>query len=133
MFSIIPFNDLIISAVLITGGWSAEQSAEIYHPDRDTPCVLPDLPDQRATHTQDGSLICGGELESRRSCRRWNAGAWDLVTESLTKQRGAHTSWTPTDGSVTYLMGGYGSEITSEDITKDNSVSAPFTLQHKTA
>ena len=130
-FKIKPF---CFSAVLITGGSGARQSAEIYHPDRDSACVLPDLPDERYGHTQDGSLLCGGG-ETRKSCRRWNPenGVWDLVTESLTKQRGAHISWTPTDGSVTYLMGGYGSKITSEVITQDNSVSAPFTLQHKTA
>ena len=73
---------MIASAVLITGGGSAE----IYHPDRDSVCVLPDLPDSRLSHTQDGSLMCGG-WELCRSCRRWNpeSGAWDLVTEALTE------------------------------------------------
>ena len=112
------------------------QSAEIYHPDRDTPCVLPDLPYSHSEHTQDGSLVCGGS-RTRRSCRRWNAdtGAWDLVTESLTKIRMRHISWTPTDGSVTYLMGGYlGSQSskTSEAIDQDNGVTSSFPLKHRT-
>ena len=114
--------------MLLTGGMFAYNSAEIYHPDRDSACVLPDLPDELVGHTQDGSLMCGG-WNTRRSCRRWNpeTGAWDLVTESLTEERVYHNSWTPADGSVTYLMGN-----TSEVIRQDNSVSASFTMQHQT-
>ena len=136
MFKIPNLIGHIISAVLITGGDGTEQSAEIYHPGRDTPCVLPDLPDRRSYHTQDGSLVCGDlylHAESRRSCHRWNAdtGTWDLVTESLTEKRMGHISWTPVDGSATYLMGGWESEKTSEVINKDNSVTSSFLLQHK--
>ena len=59
--------------------------------------------------------------------------AWgDLVTESLTKYRRGHTSWTPVDGSVTYLMGGGGSPKTSEAIDKDNGVTSTFPLKHWT-
>ena len=71
-----------MSAVLITGGFGlgTKNSAEVYHPDRDTPCVLRDLPDQRVHHTQDGSLVCGGRW-TLRSCQKWNpdTGGWDLV------------------------------------------------------
>ena len=135
MLSIIPFFG-IIPAVLITGGRVAYQkkSAEIYHPGSDSPCILPDLPNSFASHTQDGSLVCGGDNYAYRSCLRWNAdtGAWDLVTESLTENRRDHISWTPVDGSVTYLMGGEDSEKTSEAIDQDNSVTSSFPLQHKT-
>ena len=66
------------TAVLITGGQGARQSAEIYHPERDSACVLPDIPDRRQGHTQDGSLLCGDFRRS--SCRRWNPdtgpGTW---------------------------------------------------------
>ena len=63
----------IISAVLISEG---NDDAEIYHPDRDSPCVLPNIPDRRYYHTyrsqaQDGSLMCGG-YKTPISCRRWN-------------------------------------------------------------
>ena len=123
-------------AVLITGGVSASasQSAEIYHPDRGFVCVLPELPDRRKGHTQDGSLMCGG-FSTRRSCRKWNpdTGAWDLVTDALTEDRVSHTSWTP-DSSVTYLIGGWWSEDTSEAITHYTSkVSTSYPLKHRTA
>ena len=79
-YQIKPFR---FSAVLITGGgWDAWQSAEIYHPGRDSACILPDLPVQRY----------GNHL------------AWDLVTESLTEERYTHISWTPADGPLTYLL-----------------------------
>ena len=121
------------SAVLITGGDEAWQKAEIYHPGSGSKCVLPDLLDDRYSHTQDGGLVCGGWY-TPRSCKRWNAdmGTWDLVTESLIEQRYYHTSWTPADGSVTYLMGGRGSGRTSEIIDKHNVVRASFPLKHWT-
>ena len=56
-------------------------------------------------------------------------------TEILTVERMDHTSWTPADGSVTYLMGGWDSGNTTEVIkdfghffTKDKG----FPLQHNT-
>ena len=122
------------TAVLITGSWDgAAQSAEIYHPDRKSACIIPDLPDRRAYHTQDSTLVCGG-FWTRRSCRRWNAdtGAWDLVTESLTEKRWDHISWTPADGSVTYLMGGYSCDNTSDVIDNDGSVSTSFPMRNST-
>ena len=124
---------MFTSAVLITGGYE-EQSAEIYQPHRDRSCVLPDLPKERYGHTQDGSLLCGGETAPDRSCRRWNSktGSWDMVPESLTEKRDFHISWTPADGSVTYLLGGARSKNTSEVIDYYNDVRASFPLQHDT-
>ena len=118
--------------MLITGGNGAEQSAEIYHPDRDSACVLPDLPDERNFHSQDGSLLCGG-LSTLGSCLRWNPemGDWENMTESLTVERAGHISWTPADGSVTFLMGGK-DYITSEVIDSDNNVRVSFRLKHTT-
>ena len=128
---------IITLAVLISGGnGNGANSVEIYHPDRDSACVLPDIPDRRVGHTQDGSLLCGGGgWYTGRTCHRWNpdTGAWDLVIESLTEGRWAHNSWTPADGSVTYLMGGrWGSTKTSEAIDKDNGVTTSFPLEHET-
>merc|ERR1712150_200369 len=117
------------------------QSAEGYHPDRHTPCVLrgvtgvTGVTDYTSHHTQDGKLLCGGIYTPGRSCWRWNAdsGAWDLVIKSLLiEQRYGHVSWTPVDGSVTYLMGGHVSMKTSEVIDKDNGVTSSFPLKHST-
>ncbi len=130
-------NDHVISAVLISGGWVAgtpDTSAEIFHPDRESSCVLPDMPKARIYHTQDGSLVCGGKM-APRSCHRWNpdTGAWDLVTEALTEPRVYHTSWTPVYGSVTYLIGSYWPENdkTTESIDIDNGVRPLFPLKYR--
>ena len=140
--------------MLITGGWGAGRdtdhkllsettadrgyyqqlrSAEIYHSARDTPCVLPLLPELRIYHDQDGSLVCGGK-HTDESCRKWNpnTGDWDLVTESLIQYRRGHTTWTPLDGSGTYLMGGYYSGQTSEVLDLENNVRSSFPLKYDT-
>ena len=58
-------------------------------------------------------------------------GAWDLLTEPLTWFRQHHTSWTPANGSVTYLMGGSPSAYPSEVVDLDNGrVNESFPLQH---
>ena len=138
--------------MLITGGtgeFGVTRTAEIYHPPSpslplppgDSPCVLKTLPEGRHQHTQDGSLVCGGsrsgielwKKKTPRSCHKWNpdTGAWDLVTEALTEDRVCHTSWTPADGSVTYLMGGR-SYKTSGVIDRNNSqVRTAFPLMHE--
>ena len=131
--------------MLITGGGGGiGQLAEIYHSDTpESPCVLnTEIPDLRWLHTQDGTLLCGGE-DSTGSCQRWNAdtGAWDLVTEEglmypvrLTEERWGHISWTPADGSVTYLMGGWRDPgYTSEMLEHDtNKVSTSFPMKYHT-
>ena len=138
--------DHIISAVLITGGdsYGARQSAEIYHPNRGSPCIITNIPDERKRHSLDGLLMCGGiyfYYGQRKTCRRWtpDTGAWDLVTKTLTGERSGHISWTPADGSVTYLIGGYDeyhAADTSDILQHDNnkvSTSPSFPLKHKTS
>ena len=116
-------------AVLITGGQFTDQSAEIYHPNREYPCILPNIP-AYYRHSQDGSLTCGGRYTDR-SCWRWNNGTWDLVTKSLPERRWNPISWTPADGSVTYLMGGYWSGSTSEVIdNRSGGVKNSFRLKY---
>ena len=101
------------SAVLITGGYGAAQSAEIYHPDRDSVCVLPDLPDGRYHHTQDGSLLCGG-MFTPRSCLGWNpdTGAWDLETWLTSSHYGLACSIPDPDTDTAVVTGGRGTLTT---------------------
>ena len=124
--------------MVITGSsndYDTGHTAEIYHPDRDTPCVLPDLPHWLEYHTQDGSLMCGGGY-TEISCWRWNpdTGAWDELANSLAQARYGHVSWTPADGSGTYLIGGnfYDSQRTSEIVDTDGNIRSSFSLKYKT-
>ena len=71
-------------AVLITGGGilsfdptEAQKSAEIFLPNSNTSCSLPDLPDKRFAHIQDGPLLCGGygtEKNASNGTRKMEVG-----------------------------------------------------------
>ena len=131
-------TDHVVSAVLITGGDGAGKSAEIYHSDRDSYCILPDLPEWREHHTQDGSLMCGGGYgKTTTSCGRWNpdTGAWDLMPELLIGFEPYHTSWTPADGSKTFLMGGWSrkNSVFLNRQSRGYAVGSSFPLQHTTS
>ena len=118
--------------VLITGG-SDRKSAEIYNPATNpTGCSLPQLPEIRAEHSQDGGLTCGGnDPSARNTCVKWNpaSGAWDQTPFTLKESRVHHVSWATPTG--VYLMGGEYSPKTSEKVTADSSV-LNFTLKYDT-
>ena len=72
---------------------------------------MPDINDGLRQHTQDGSLICGGDDEWEnhyQSCSKWNSdsGLWNWKFVTLPRIRQSHVSWTPQSGVGTYLMGG---------------------------
>ena len=97
--------DIILVAVLITGG-EGESTAELFLPFAGTSCVLPSLPDNRARHTVDNNIICGGKF--RYNCLKWSpdTGSWEALL-TLDIYRTEHVSWTPECGRGTYLMGGW--------------------------
>ena len=133
--SIITLNEFhFISAVLITGGSSATRSAEVYHPATGGSCRLPDLPDDRYSHTQDGALTCGGARQ-RTSCLKWSpdSGTW-TPSHTLTDYRAEHVSWTPDPSLGTYLIGGGdgGIDPRSELVKPDGSVEQGFSLKYDT-
>ena len=119
--------------VLITGGTGAEKSAEIFNPASDpTSCSLPELPEIRSTHSQDGGLTCGGNGPSaNNTCVKWNpaSGSWEQTPFTLLEPRIFHVSWeTPTG---VYLIGGDSSPKTTEKVTADGSVLG-FNLKYDT-
>ena len=118
--------------VLITGGNSALNTAELYVPSRGASCNLPSLPDLRVAHTvTKGGLICGG-LNTPNSCLQWSpdTGTWE---EALTLDVGrhSHVSWTPSSGNTgTYLMGGAYSQKTTTLVNNDGSQMPGFPLKY---
>lgn len=93
---------LIYPALLITGGLHSDRKAEVFFPPYS--CKLPDLPESRYYHTQNGFLTCGGG-NSQKTCNKWDpeTGTWPL-SHNLPSGR-SELSWTT--GSGTYLIGGY--------------------------
>ena len=77
-------------AILITGGYDAKQSAEIFLPWQNSTCELPALPDERASHVQSGKMLCGGEY-TRRSCVQWSVQQGGWVTLPLNLPKGERT------------------------------------------
>ena len=125
-----------VSAVLITGGYlSADtRTAEIYNPLTNTSCLLPQLPEDRTFHTQDGELACGGGVFASNTnlhCVKWipAAGTW-TQSHTLRQRRRDHVSWATASG--VYLIGGYYSGRTSEKVKVDGSVEDGFGLQYDT-
>ena len=127
------------SAILITG-WKVGpylRSAEIYLPSTNIFCFLPDLPEWRVFHTQDGPWACGGlgsrhPVKSQKSCDYWSEGSWSEGYR-LREWKIGHVSWVTASGL--YLMGGYytKSKMTSELVKEDGSVEEGFKLQYETA
>ena len=73
-------------------------------------------------HTQDGSLLCGGDVTSHYDkCSEWNSdsGTWNWKSINLPRIRRGHTSWTPQSGVGTFVMGG------DDDAWKTNLVNKP--------
>ena len=133
-------NFFVVSVVLITGGWGSSgailKSAEIYNPVTNSSCSLPQLPEGRGYHSQDGGLVCGGYPTSTlTSCVKWSpaSGNW-TQSHTLKRRRGAHVSWATASG--VYLIGGaYFADTvrTSEKVKLDGSVEEGFRLEYDTA
>ena len=128
---IMIFHLLIV--VLITGGYDKVRSAEIFNPDTKTSCSLPQLPEVRYQHSEDGGLACGGDAgdATRSSCVKWSpaSGAW-TKSHTLREKRALHVSWATASG--VYLIGGKYSQRTSEKMKMDGSVEEGFSLKYDT-
>jgi len=104
---------------LIVGGeMGATILIEILNEDGTLLCSLPNLPDMRHEHTQDGRILCGGEVHPQ-NCIKFVGGNWIPFT-NLTQKRAAHVSWH--QGGKTILMGGHFSKNTTEVVSESGSV-----------
>ena len=128
---------LLVSGVLITGGFytSPLRSTEIYNPITKTTCSLPQIPEYRRYHTQDGDLTCGGGKygsSTNATCVKWNrtSGTW-TQSHTLRHKRWQHVSWETASG--VYLIGGdIRDNRTSEKVKSDGSVEDAFIPKYNT-
>ena len=121
--------------VLITGGWNDAddlRSTEIFSPVAKERCSLPQLPQNRYYHSQNGGLVCGGSHpDAKSNCVKWSPafGNW-TTSHALRQERYHHVSWATASG--VYLIGGFKSPRTSERVKLDGSVEEGFSLKYDT-
>ena len=115
-------------------------SAEIWNPQTGYSCFLPDLPEGRFEHSQDGPLLCGDgpykqpEGHKNDECIKFDiiSGNW-AKSHTLPESRSDHASWTPLSGKGTYLIGDWFVNPKTTVIVKDDgSVEKGFDLKHAT-
>ena len=120
--------------VLVTGGSlygsTHYRFAEVYNPVTNTSCSLPQLPEERYEHSQDGGLACGGNYSPTQStCVKWSpaSGNW-TQSHIFIQRRWGHVSWATTSG--VYLIGGAAGWKTSGKMKLDGSVEEGFNLKY---
>ena len=118
----------------MTGGYGAEESAEVILEDGST-CILPNLPPPgRALHSATGLTLCGGASEdedTKTTCSTFT-GQWE-TSHQLGVPRWGHVSWDSPSGIV--IIGGLGSEAyqTTETLSHNSSNTSPaFPLPYDT-
>ena len=105
---LLPALSQCSDVILITGGYGSLDTAELYLPASGLSCSLPRLPGNRVEHTQESSgILCGG-FGSEDTCIQWSpdTGTWEDLPITLDVGRNNHVSWTPSNATGTYLMGG---------------------------
>ena len=128
----------ISEAILITGGYGAEQSAEIFLPWQNSTCELPALPDERYEHVQSGHKLCGGRSASTvRSCLQWSVqqGGWVTLPLNLTEKRVLSSAWRDSQANSLVIMGGGdgAADETSETVSSEgDSTRSTFKMKYAT-
>ena len=128
--------DSSLSAILVTGGDSAEISVEVIREDGSL-CSMADGP-PRVRHSMSGFTVCGGFTRyagsSVTSCSTLTAGEWE-TSHNMNVRRRDHLSWNSPNGTL--LLGGCFScdpsyQTTELLSTTSSSSTQAFTLSFDT-
>ena len=105
---------------------------EVYSSSGDKICNLQDLPEDRAAHTLNRNILCGGTDQSvKKSCVFYESGIWKDFTWELNQKRLRHVSWMKPNGDIYLMGGGANQENTTEIISISASQSIEgFNLEH---
>ena len=123
----------MFSAILITGGYGTDHTAEVFLPSTSTSCQLPGLVVGRYEHTQDNLLVCGSYYsDAGHSCEEFSpaTGTWARTSHTLQQSRYGHVSWSVEEGTL--LMGGGYSLTTSEIAKHDGTTETSFDMKYYT-
>ena len=119
--------------VLVTGGFGAEESAEVILEEGSTCTMTPDLPPPgRRVHSATRLTLCGGYNEDTPTTCSTFTGQWD-TSHQLGVPRWRHVSWYSPSGII--LLGGGDTEArqTTETLSHNSSTTSPaFQLPYRT-
>ena len=124
----------IPEAVLITGGFGALQSAELFLPWSGSTCSLPSLPDLWILHIQAGGTLCAGYSAAGSGCMKWEGGDWVTLPLRLSQERFGSSVWAR-EGGQFHIMGGccYNDARNTSDYVKGNITRPSFKMKYKTS
>ena len=124
---------ILFLAIIVTGGENARTSVDLLFNNGSYYCGLPNLPDYRYGHSQNGFVTCGGSASSYTmiSCLTFVDGEWQQTHYPLLEDRYYFSSWQTSNGGI-YLMGGGGSPYASEVIDADGNTETGFDLPDET-
>ena len=119
--------------LLITGGFGALTSVEVFSLMSRTSCSLPDLPSDTSAHTQHNNLMCGvGADDNQCWTRDTQTGDW-TVSHTLDGDRSASCLWPLGEEGVLILGGDDDDTGTSAVlVTPEGEVRQQFSLQYST-
>jgi len=116
------------TGLLITGGeYEAETAAEFYDVFTGERREVPQLPDDRQWHSQNGNLLCGGQY-NLIGCLKLVDGVW-ITGYYLQTWRFFHTSWSNSQGTL--LIGGCCGEFQTTELVKTDGTTEVGTLTLK--
>ena len=126
---------ILISGVLVTGGFGARTSTQLFLPHTGKTCSLKSLPDKRYVHTMDvvsdKIIICGGYYGTTTSCIQFlptsSTGSW-VYYATLAQGRSYHTSHVFQEDLL--LMGGQ--ERPNPGTTESIGKGTQYNLQQET-
>ena len=122
---------MIISGLLITGGFNEGRlsSTELWSPG--LTCTLPPMARPRSSHSLSGGLACGGRGDGApETCEVFTGAGWELLDSRLSEERAGHSAWLQPTTNTTFLIGG-DSSSSSETVTSAGEVTeAALTLKH---
>jgi len=117
LFILMIFDKMALAqkGILLSGGFAANTSVEVFNPNTNKSCLLPSLPEQRLCHTMDYLTICGG-MYTFTSCITFSSGEW-VTSHSLPEERWYHNSWVMEADSI-LLLGGLESPDTTDVVSE---------------
>ena len=108
---------------LLVGGRGTERQVSVYNPRSNKSCELPDLPEDRRSHSFCGQLLCGGTSGGYQSCLKFDGENFTTTEVTLANERSHHICWSVGDDVL--LLGGFKSPDTTEIVEADGFSSSP--------